>query len=486
VTVPQPASSTVVVSSRNPSSVGELVTFTATVAPVLATATPGGTVTFFANGALAGSAALDPAGVATFSTSSLAAGTTTVRADYGGDAVFLPSSGAVDQTVARTPTTTIVVSSANPSVVGQNVTFTATVGPSTATGTVAFSVDGAVAGSAPIVGGQATFSTSAMAVGAHPVVAIYSGDAVYLGSASATLTQTVGPQLRQTSTVVTSNRVPSASLGQRVTFTATVRPLTGTGTPTGTVQFSIDGAAVSGVLPLNAQGTASYSTATLAAGNHNVIATYGGSAIFAGSSSATFVQAVARAASTTTLTSSRNPSVSGQSVTFTARVTPVAAVGAVTFRVDGVAFGGLVPLDATGRARLVTSALAVGTHAVSVVYGGSSNYLPSTSGVVTQRVTKGASRTVVATSRAGATRGTTVVFTATVTAVAPATGVPTGTVRFRIDGVAVGSPVTLNASGQAAYATRTLTPGRHTVTAVYAGDGAFNASTSAAIMQLIR
>jgi hypothetical protein len=46
--------------------------------------------------------------------------------------------------------------------------------------------------------------------------------------------------------------------------------------------------------------------------------------------------------------------------------------------------------------------------------------------------------------------------------------------------------VTLNGSGQAAYLTNTLTVGRHTVSAVYAGDGAFTTSTSANLTQRIQ
>ena len=141
---------------------------------------------------------------------------------------------------------------------------------------------------------------------------------------------------------MTSNRIPSANLGQSITFTATVRPVTGTGIPTGTVQFNIDGVNVGGVLTLNAQGRATYSTAALSAGSHNVIATYSGSAIFAGGGSATFIQVVNQAASTTVVTSNRNPSVFGQTVTFTARVTPLAATGTVQFRLDGADVGGPV------------------------------------------------------------------------------------------------------------------------------------------------
>src|SRR5205823_1398883 len=81
-------------------------------------------------------------------------------------------------------------SSANPSVSGQSVTFTATVSdsaPGTPTGTVQFVIDGSSAGSPVNVsttGGvtTATFSTATLAVGTHTVSATYSGDANFSGS----------------------------------------------------------------------------------------------------------------------------------------------------------------------------------------------------------------------------------------------------------------------------------------------------------------
>jgi hypothetical protein len=484
VTVAQPASATVVVSNLNPSAVGDGVTFTATVSPLLATAIPTGVVSFDINGVTT-AATLDAAGVANVTSTTLPAGTFTITASYGGDAIFLPSSGSVVQTVDKTATTTVVVSNLNPSTFGQPVTFTATVSPSTATGSVDFSVDGTLT-SVALVGGQATYSTSALAVGGHVIGASYGGDTTYLGSTSTTFTQTVGPVLRATSTVITSNRNPAANLGQSVTFTATVSPVSGTGIPGGTVQFTIDGGNVGGVLALNAQGRAAFTTNTLAAGSHNVVATYSGSAIFAGGSSATFVQVVNKGTSTTTLTRSRTTSVFGQSVTFTARVLPVAAIGTVTFTVDGVA-GSPVPLDATGRARLVTTTLAVGTHTVSAAYGGSGNYAPSTSATLTNTVTRAASRAIVTTSGTPAGVGTPVVFTTTVTAVAPGVGVPTGNVTFTIAGAGGGTAVVaLNSSGQAAFATSTLAVGRHVVSAVYNGDGNFNADPSNTLTQRIR
>jgi hypothetical protein len=239
-------------------------------------------------------------------------------------------------------------------------------------------------------------------------------------------------------------------------------------------------------MALGANGRATYATSALTGGSHTVIATYLGSSVFAGSGSATLTQVVNRATSTTVVTSSRNPSVFGQSVTFTARVTPVAATGSVQFFLDGAAVGGPVALDATGRARLVTSTLVPGAHTVSVSYGGNVNYLTSSSAPRAQTVTKASSRSVVTSSGTPAPQGSTVVLTATVTAVAPGVGTPTGTVQFRIDGALAGTPLVLNSSGQAAYPISTLTVGRHTVSVVYSGDVGFNAGTSGSFTQRIQ
>jgi hypothetical protein len=86
--------------------------------------------------------------------------------------------------------------------------------------------------------------------------------------------------LPATTTTVTSSQNP-ATVGDPVTFTATVAPV-GTGTPTGTVQFSIDGTDV-GTPQTLVGGTASYSTSGLAAGPHDVSAVYSGDANFADS-----------------------------------------------------------------------------------------------------------------------------------------------------------------------------------------------------------
>jgi len=184
-----------------------------------------------------------------------------------------------------------VSSNANPSTSGQNVTFTATVSPSAATGTVQF-FDGATSlGTVPLGGGKATLSTSALSVGPHSITARYSGDTNYTGSTSSVLTQTVNSLISST-TSLKSSLNPSVR-GQQVTFTATVKPSSGAGTPTGTVTF-LDGSSTLGSSTLNASGVATFSTASLSVGTHSITARYGGDTNYNGSTSAVLSQTVKR------------------------------------------------------------------------------------------------------------------------------------------------------------------------------------------------
>jgi len=121
---------TLLSSSVNPSVFGQLVTFTATVAPVSGTVVPaGGTVNFSVDSVLAGTATTDSNGKATFSTAALAVGTRTVSAVFVGNPAFLTSSGSLvgGQTITKAATKITVSSSANPALLGQPVTFTVTV-----------------------------------------------------------------------------------------------------------------------------------------------------------------------------------------------------------------------------------------------------------------------------------------------------------------------------------------------------------------------
>src|SRR5207302_1210403 len=131
---------------------------------------------------------------------------------------------------------TVVVSSVNPTVWGQNVTFTATVTGSSAgnpTGGVTFSDNGTSVGQGTLTTTAGTttasFSTSSLTAGSHTITASYGGDTTFTAS-SGTLTQTVS-KASSTTTVVSS--VNPSSSGQGVTFTATVTG-NGPGNPSGT------------------------------------------------------------------------------------------------------------------------------------------------------------------------------------------------------------------------------------------------------------
>src|SRR6202012_3442244 len=117
---------------------------------------------------------------------------------------------------------------------------------------------------------------------------------------------------------ITSSKSP-ASVGTAVTLTATVSSTTA-GTITGTVMF-YDGSTLLGAGTL-ASGTASITVSTLTLGAHSITGVYSGDSTYANATSPVFQQVMgAIATSVTTLVSSGNPSIAGQSVTFTATVT---------------------------------------------------------------------------------------------------------------------------------------------------------------------
>jgi hypothetical protein len=476
-TVNQASSSTSVSSSENPSIFGDNVTFTATVTAVSPGAgTPTGTVNFTIDGNPAGSGTLS-GGTTSISTGSLSAGTHTVAATYAGDTNFTGSFGSLTQTVNQASSTTAVSSSANPSVFGQSVTFTATVSSSagTPTGTVQFIVDGSNLGSpVTLSGGTASTSTAGLSVGTHTITASYSGDTNFSGSSGSLAGgQTVNQASSGTS--VSSSENPSI-FGDNVTFTATVTAVSpGAGTPTGTVNFTIDGSpAGSGTL---SGGTTSISTSSLSAGTHTVVASYTGDTNFTGSSGS-LTQTVNQASSSTAVSSSVNPSVFGQSVTFTATVSSSAGTptGTVQFIVDGSNFGNPVALSGA-TASTTTGGLSVGTHTITASYSGDTNFSGS-SGTLSggQTVNQASSTTSVSSSLNPSTFGQSVTFTTTVAAVSPGAGSPGGTVQFVIDGSNFGSPVALS-GGSASVTTSTLSGGVHTVSATYSGDANFTGSS---------
>jgi hypothetical protein len=310
--------------------------------------------------------------------------------------IYMQGTGEQGTTVTSTTT---IVSSLNPSNAGQSVMFTATVtGPSgnttVPTGIVTFFDGSTPVGSGNLnASGQAVFSTSTLSVGSHFISASYGGDSNFSSSTSSVLTQVVnGVALPATTTSLISSANPSAT-GQSITFTATVTGPSGNMTvPTGTVNF-LDGTTTLASAGLNGSGVAVYSTSSLAIGSHSITAVYSGDTNFSGSTSTVLTQVVNSStllATTTAVTSSLNPSASGQSVTFTATVSgpsgnSTVPTGMVTF-IDGTSTLGTGSLNNSAQATLSTSTLSAGSHSITAVYGGNTIFAGSTSTILTQTV----------------------------------------------------------------------------------------------------
>jgi len=195
-----------------------------------------------------------------------------------------------------------------------------------------------------------------------------------------------------------------------------------------------------------------------------------------------------KAATTTIVTSTAT--VFGETANFDAHVTVNSPgggtpTGTVAFDDGGTPISGCtaVPLNGTAHAICSTSTLSRGTHTINATYSESANYLGSTDGV-SHTVNFGDSTVAVTSSVNPSAVGESVNFTATVSATAPASGTPTGTVTFKDGGTPICTSVTL-VGGAAGCTTSSLTGGLHSITVEYSGDDNFNAATSAIFSQVV-
>ena len=345
---------------------------------------------------------------------------------------------------------------------------------------VTFLDGGTPLGASTLRGGVATLTTGALSVASHQITAVYGGDADDQGSSSGAVSQVVN---KDGSTVVLNSSANPSVFNQTVSFIITVTAAApGSGTPTGTVQFQLDGTNFGAAVTMVGGTATSGSISTLKIGSHTVTANYGGDKNFTATTAPSFTQAVNKDNTTTRVATTTNPSVFGQSVSFTATVSAVApgtAVpsGSVAFY-DGATKLGSATL-AAGVVTLGTTKLPTGQDPITAVYSGNATLATSTSAVLT--------RTVVASSSNPAVFGQAVTFSATMTVKSPGSGTPPGTVTF-MDGtnpIDTGTLTIVNGSDVATFATAALAVGSHSITAVYGGDGSFLTSTSATLSQRV-
>jgi len=467
------ASSTALTSNANPSGLGQSVTLTATVTGT----SPTGTVTFTDGYGTVnlGTATLNGSGVATLNYTFTTAGIHYLLANYGGDANNSPSNNPyyLAQNVVKANTLTTLSSGLNPSGLGQSVTLTAAVtGGISATGTITF-MDGATTlGTATLNGsGVATLNYTFVTTGSHYLAANYGGDANNNAS-SGTLTQSVN---RATPTTTLTSTPNPSSIGQSVTFTAT---MTGASSPTGTMWFSNANTGA----PLGSANI-SNGTATLTLPFNNAVSIpvntyYSGDANNTSSTSNTITQVVNKVTSSVTLTSNHNPAAPNQQpLTLTATISGSASPsGSVTFYDGGTYLGygnpnnGVVTFSYT---------FTQGTHNLTASYGGDANNTASASNTLIQTVAKATTATTLTSSANPSAPNQAVTLTATISG----GSAPGGTVTFLDDTTTLGTATVT--SGTASLSYTFTTQGTHNLTASYAGDANNLASTSAALNQTV-
>ena len=188
--------------------------------------------------------------------------------------------------------------------------------------------------------------------------------------------------------------------------------------------------------------------------------------------------------STTTVTADPTSSVYGQSVDLTAKVTgptgdptPTGTVDFYSNASNVATLLGPATLDDDGAATLPVTTLAVATNSITAQYLGDGNYGGSTSAPTPVTVTMASATASLVVFPVAPVEDEQVTLTATVAAVSPGAGTPTGDVNFLNGSTSLGSEE-LSAAGVATLPTSIIPAGTNSITADYAGDGNFGAVDS--------
>lgn len=525
-TVGSTATITAVTSLPSTSAVNQLVTFTATITPVVPGATsPTGSVTFTSvlNGGapvtlcLSVPVSLPPGNITAACSFKLAAsGNYTITATYtSGDGNFSGSAGTLIQPVGGTATTTAISEVPNATaLVNGPITFTATVKPVTSgatnpTGTVSFSytlnagpvVPLCVSAAVIQATGIATCAVSLPSVGAYSITAQYSGDTNFQSS-NLSVPYSVTQQSTSVNVSATATAPASPVVNQPITFVATVVPgAAGNTQPTQTVTFSYTGPQAGTLcqsVPVSTAGTTTSATCVAPLpvnGAYTIKAAYSGDSNFT-LSSGNLPLSVGATATMTSLASLPNPSAVNQSVAFTATVTPAYAgatkpTGTVVFSNTSTApatqlcsvtlVGGVVPVCNFAFA-------AQGTFNVTATYtSGDTNFSTSTSTAISQGVGAGATAVVLSSSPPASVINQPVTFTATINTNSGSTA-PQGTMVYT-DTLTnkVLCSVALTPSGSVPACTFAFPAlGTHTITAAYTSSNAnFSNATSSVLSEAV-
>ena len=230
-----------------------------------------------------------------------------------------------------------------------------------------------------IVNGSARFKTSSLSAGTHSITAVYNGDATFSNATAPVFKE----YINSTTTKLSATPNPSQQ-GQLVQLVATVA--SANGSPSGSVNF-LDGATQLGSKVLS-NGTAQFTTSSLAVGTHSLTAVYVGDSQFPNSGSAVVSLVVSGAGGgkvtptvDLTVNGSNGATVSsGATATFIARIHAAAGYptpnGSITISdsASGSTYGSANiskdPSSNDGLATIPNSAIPKGTYSLVATYGG--------------------------------------------------------------------------------------------------------------------
>jgi RHS repeat-associated protein len=293
-----------------------------------------------------------------------------------------------------------------------------------------------------------------------------------------------------TTTAVSADVNPSA-YGGPVNFTASITGASSGPDMTGTVTFfdghvALGSAAVTG---FGNTGSATLTVSSLTGGQHSITATYSGDSNYSNSTSPVLTQTVTKVLPGFSLTPTPSP-VWGQPVDLVVHHDATQPLlppsGNVTFY-DGAANLGAAPLvqrpNGPVLAILTVRGLSLGNHSFSMTYPGDTNWQTQSLGPDARTVAQASTSTALNSAVNPSALCQSASFTATVTAVSPGSGTPTGNVTFYNGATPLG---TVNLSGGVAtYSTSALTQGSYLISATYNGDTNFTTSTSSTLTQTV-
>ncbi|MBM4513989.1 Ig-like domain repeat protein [Rhodococcus hoagii] len=450
---------------------GTEVTLSADVAP-----NPGsGTVQFKDNGAEIGAPVAISNGTAQLPHTFSSAGQHSITAVFSGAPGFTASSAAAQPVTVSVPdqATTTTLTVPQTAETNQQVTLTANLDPTNASGTVQFKDNGTNIGSAVAVAdGVAALQYSFATAGNHSITAAFAGNAGFSNSSAAAQSVTVTTPVVPDAPTTTTLTVPATTVkGTATTLTATVTPANASGS----VQF-LDGQTPIGGPATVTNGTASVQHSFATSGNHSIGAVFTAGAGFLGSTatakSIMVIDPVVVDVTTTTTLTVPPTAETGQQITLTANLDPSNAAGSVQFKDGATNIGGPVAV-VNGTATAQTSFTTAGSHSITAVFTGSTGFKSSTSSAQTVTVNAPVVQTSLTLSApSDAQTGSAITFTAAVT---PANAA--GTVQFTVDGNNIGGGVTVS-NGVATLPYTFSAAGVHSVGASFAGAAGFTNSSA--------